>query len=362
MRWLVPLAVVFTIAAPAAGQMTPSSPDVALRAALKAYKAGDTKQAVAGIVAIPTGKLKDAVHELIRTELRARQFDVLEVAAIALTESAAASIEQPGTTWRELKELGDEVGLQLIASGDSSAALRAWCLATEALGEGLRDFVTLTPLMADARNIFRNDPEVLLASGSLFETRAYALAGDVGPKGRDVSIVPPQIKPTAGFNTGMGWWVDDLDRPANLKRARDYYNQVLNIAPKCAEARVRLARVLHQLGDLPGALAALDALPSTGLSQELMYLSRLFRAGIEEDLGHRDQAKAAYLAALEWRAQAPFVGLAALLRSGGDPPASLTVTQRLFHDAPDEDPWWSYLRGQGAHLNERLVAARAAVR
>jgi tetratricopeptide (TPR) repeat protein len=362
-RWFLPFIVIAAIAVPAAGQTTANSPEAALRSALKTYKSGDAKQGVAALLAVSPAKLEGAVRDFARAEIRSRQFADVEVTAIALTESAAASFERPGTQWRGLKALGEEIGALLIAAGDASSATHSWCLAADALSEALRDFVSLTPLLTAARAVFKGDAEILFASGSMYETRAYAQAGDVGRKGTDLSLLPPQTKSSSsGFAPGVGPWVEDLDRPANLKLARDYYNQVLMIAPQHAEARVRLARVLHQLGDLSGAMAALDTLPPMGLSQELTYLSRLFRAGIEEDLGHGDQAKAAYLSALEWRAQAPFVGLATLLRSGGDTAGSLAVTERFFRDAPDDDPWWSYLRGQGAHINERIAQARAAVR
>ena len=362
-RWLLPLVIVAAFAVPAAGQTPTTSPDAALRSALKTYKSGDAKQGVAALLAIPSAKLEGAVRDLARTEIRSRQFADVEVVAIAVTESAAASLERPGTQWRVLKALGEEIGALLIAAGDASSAIRSWCLAADALSEALRDFISLTPLLTDARAVFKGDAEILFVSGSMYETRAYAQAGDIGPKGRDI-IVPTAAGRgnAAGFMPDAGWWLDDKDRSANLKTARDYYTQVLTSSASHAEARVRLARVLHQLGDLPGALATLGVLPPKGLSQELTYLSRLFRAGIEEDLGHGDLAKAAYLSALEWRAQAPFVGLAALLRSSGDAAGSLAVTQRFFQDAPDDDPWWSYLRGQGAHLNERIAQARAAVR
>jgi tetratricopeptide (TPR) repeat protein len=352
------------MATPAGGQTPAATPSEALSAALKDYKNGNTKQSLATLLAIPPDKLTIAVRELTRVEMRPGQrLDLLEVAALALTESAAASLEQSGEQWRVLRRLGDGIGTQLIAVGDTSKTLRAWCLAADALGESLHDFATLQPLLADLRDIYKNDAEILLASGSLYETRANDMANSLLPLGRDVSMQSSAPrKGSAGFGPGVGRWLDETDRTGNLKRARDFYNEALAVRPSLAEARLRLARVLHLLGDLPGALAALDALPAEGLSQEFMYLSRLFRAGVEEDLGHADKAKAAYLAAMEWRTQAPFVGLAALLRSNGDAAAALSVTERLFHDAPDFDPWWSYLKGQGWHLTARLDEARATIR
>lgn len=359
--------VVVAIAAPAFAQVPSSAPDAALRAALRDYKSGDVKQGVSGLLAMPSDKLTGAVDELMRANVRGRNagdrdFGDLEIAATALVDAAmSASPQSP--QFRSLWRLGARVGLTLVKAGDSSKAIRAWCLLADAVGEDAHDFTTLDQLLTEARAIFRGDAEILFVSGSMRESLAQAQIGEYGPKGRNVTIVPTgtsQRNP-AGFLAGIGWWTPNGDRSANLKASRDHYREALAIAPSHAEARLRLARVLHQLDDLPGALSALEALPKD-LPQEFAYLSRLFRAGIEDSLGHSDKARAAYLSAMEWRAHAPFVGLASVLRASGDADGALAVTTRLLSDAPDFDPWWSYLRGQGWHLTERLNAARAAIR
>ena len=333
-----------------------------LRSALEDYKDKHIDRGLATLLAIPPDKLDVAVRELARAEFRARRFDLVEVAAIALTESAATNIGGADGLWQRRRLLGLEVGLNLFASGDTSPVLRAWGLAADALGESLRDFVSLQPLLADLRGVFKHDAEILLASGSLYETMARE-TNAVGWRGPDLAPLRIQGRSNpAGFGPMLGQPLNAPDRTGCLKRARDFYREALAAAPSMPEARLRLARVLHQLGDLSGATAALDALPLVGLPDEMAYLAHLFRADVEEDLGHSDKARAAYLAAMEWRAQAPFVGLAALLRSSGDARGSLAVTERLFHDAPDVDPWWSYLKGQGWHLVERLDAASAAIR
>lgn len=362
MRWLLPLIVVATIARPAGAQTSSTSPDDAMRAALKTYKNGDAAQGVAALRAIPIAKLDGAIHEFEKSELRRGQFAELEVAATALID-AALSVPFPDPQFTPLWHLGAGVGLTLIKAGDTSRAIRDWSLLADAVGEDVHDFMTLDQLLAELRAVFRGDAEILFVSGSMREALAQAQLGQYAPRGRDVTLVPnaPVRGNSAGFMPGIGMWMPNGDRPANLKAARDFYTQALAIAPTHAEARLRLARVLHQLGDLPGALAALDALPKD-LPQELVYLSRLFRADIEAGLGHTDKSRAAYLAAMEWRAHAPFVGLAALLRADGDAAGALAVTQRVLDDAPEFDPWWSYLRGQGWHISQRLTAARAAVR
>lgn len=353
---------VLSVTTAVAGQV-PASDAAALQTALQLYRDQDVRQGTASLIAIPLAKLERSVRDLARVELQARRFEKLEVAALALTESAVASMNGPAADWRVRKGLASDLGRQLLASGDSSRALRAWGLADEALDEGLRDFESAQKLLANLRRVFPDDGEVLFASGSAYETQAYSLVNSELPYGRDLSEIPTSTKRnSAGFNPSVGQHLEELDRSDCLRRARDYYRAALGASPGLVESRVRLARVLHQLGDLAGAVATLDALGVQSASPELMYLSRLFRAAIEEDLGHLDKAKNAYLEAMEWRAHAPFVGLAALLRSSGDGPAATAVVDRLLSDAPEFDPWWSYLKGQGSHITDRLDAARKSLR
>lgn len=352
------LFAVLLAASPALAQRPMDSPQAAVQAALADYRR-DPKSGVAGLLAIPVSTLTEVVDELSRNGLRAGDYGDLERAAIALAD-AAASVPVKDERFTQLWQLSNRLGLVLVKAGDTSPALRAWCLLVDAIGEDIHEYATLEPLLSDLRGTFKKDPEMLLVSGSLFET----LSSEAGLVSFSIDLGAAAAKSlkTVGFSTAPPQLTVTADRKTFLTQARNFYRDALAVAPSHAEARLRLARVLHLLGDTTEALAALDALPVRTMPQEFVYLSRLFRAGIEQDLGHHDRARSAYLSAMEWHAQAPFVGLAALLRSEGDAAGAAAVTRRLLSDPPDFDPWWSYLRGQGWHLSERLNAARAAVR
>lgn len=359
--WCAPIFLALTASPAGPQQANGSNADVTLRSVLREYAAKNHQRAIASLLTIPSARLTEEIKELERSDERLQRFTDREAAAIMLVD-AAASVQWQSAQSLPLWRLGIRVGGDLIAAGDVSPALRTWWLLADAVGEDIRDLGALEPLLTNLRKALRDDAEVLFVSGSLYETIAAAKTLAL-PAGPDVSTAPTSSRRTsAGFSPAFGQRGNDRDRPGHLKLARDFYRAALTVSPSHVEARLRLARVLHQLGDLSGALAALDAVRADALPQELLYLSRLFRADIEEDLGHADQSRAAYLSAMEWRAQAPTVGLAALLRSEGDAAAALALTQRLLADSPDFDPWWSYQRGQGWHLTERLAAARAAVR
>jgi tetratricopeptide (TPR) repeat protein len=115
-----------------------------------------------------------------------------------------------------------------------------------------------------------------------------------------------------------------------------------------AEARVRGARFLYNLGFHARALTLLNAGSTAKADQEVRYFAELVRGQILRALGRPDEAIAAFRAALAaWpNAQSARVALMTLLLNRGDREgaAALAVSTQTATDE-DFDPWWTYWLG-----------------
>ena len=196
----------------------------------------------------------------------------------------------------------------------------------------------------------RADPEVLLAQGTFYEIFGWSDK----PPGQWV-IVAPRLLTSATRN-----------RRGLLQESERVLRLALQGSPALDEARLRLGRVLTELGRPDEAVAMLKPLESADPTSPFTYLAMLFTGAAEERLRHLDQAVTAYQAAASLRpqCQTPWVALSAVLRARGDDDASYGMLLRTAAAGTRcADPWWNYKDGQWAwRLEATLDAMRAKVR
>lgn len=155
------------------------------------------------------------------------------------------------------------------------------------------------------------------------------------------------------------------EQARQLGRAVRAYDAILADQPACAEARVRLARVLLRLGRLADAETQLQAVARLERDARQTYFAAIFLADVRERQGRRADAIAAYDAArLAWPgAQTPVVALARLRALEGahaEARAALATLALGARDAGDgSDPWHGYDGGQGWRLPAAIAALQA---
>jgi len=207
---------------------------------------------------------------------------------------------------------------------------------------------------------------VLLTQGTFYETLGWTAT----PPG-EWDVVAPRLltSPTRS-------------RRGQLEEAERTLRAALDASPALDEARLRLGRVLTELGRPGEALTTLAPLyadasgtpvavenSSPGSRARTMnerwsasrpYLVKLFIGSAEERLGHFDRAIEAYraAAAMQPKCQTPWVALSAALRASGDQVAAADVVLKIATTATQcHDPWWDYRYGSWAWRAEPLFAA-----
>jgi tetratricopeptide (TPR) repeat protein len=184
-----------------------------------------------------------------------------------------------------------------------------------------------------ARQLFPEDLEILLNSAYLHEKLASPV----------IQAAAASIDPLRGTRAAVN------SKSTELERAEKFFRQALAIVPENAEARVRLGRVVGQLGRHREAAAELKHAIKLGLRSQFLYLAQLFLGREEEVLGNRAAARECFERALKLypRAQSPRLSLSQLARQSGDRPGALRALQPLSERSVDqvaqEDPWWTYL-------------------
>ncbi|MBK5297391.1 MAG: hypothetical protein JJE40_09545 [Vicinamibacteria bacterium] len=193
--------------------------------------------------------------------------------------------------------------------------------------------------------LFRGDPELLLARGSISEGEA------------DVAIVDRSLSAEV-YTSGL------MQRWRNFMSAagRDYQEAARNQAD-LHEATLRWGRINRHLGDRRAARRALGQVAASDAPTPLKYLARIFLGELSELEQQPADAVAEYQAALALvpSAQAPMLALSRLCDAAADDPCASQWLQRSF-DATRRnrvDPWWQYQRGQAWMLEGRLTRLRA---
>jgi hypothetical protein len=226
-------------------------------------------------------------------------------------------------------------------------ALRQWFLVAAPYLHDTGATDELDRLLEQGLKLFDDDPELLLARGSLRELSAARLMVDESLADRIYE--PPQLLT----------WRRILGRAAaDFKRSRER-------APELVESALRFGRVRQLLGDEGEAAEAFGAVDRLQPTPFLAYLSRLFRAELAETAGDLTAANQRYreCQALMPLAQAPAMALSRLGDAGGDDHEARRWLQRSFAAVTPgrKDPWWEYPRGQRRLVPERLARLRQLV-
>jgi tetratricopeptide (TPR) repeat protein len=144
-------------------------------------------------------------------------------------------------------------------------------------------------------------------------------------------------------------------RESDAQRAREAAEKALRDAlalePGLQEARLRLGKLLLDVGRAVEAESLLAEVDEHGADDRQRYLARLFLGRVAERLGRPEEALRLYRRALEaWPdSQAARLALAHALERSSGPAAPLVLVGATLGASrrPDraEDPWWLYLFG-----------------
>jgi tetratricopeptide (TPR) repeat protein len=215
-----------------------------------------------------------------------------------------------------------------------NAAALLWYRATSAFLLRERNLGEVPTHLNRARQIFPDNPSLLLDTGYLHEKFSSA----------SIQAAVLDLRETGG-NPAVE------SRRAELERAEKAFRQVLALAPGHAEARIRLGHTLGELGSHDEAAAELRKALDARLNGAQLYYGELFLGREEEALGNGEDAKRHFQNAAELypRAQSPRLALSELARRSGDRAGALralrgvtSVRSTALNDAEHTDPWWDY--------------------
>ena len=298
----------------------------------------------------------DAPTENLLTQLRRERLRRLKLTLLVHTEAAlrlAASgplgdqltIARGWTTFLSGLDQDEWGNIELDAWEGRERFVRDWFLVIASHLQAVDQPRHLKAHVTSGLGIFRDDPELLLARGSISESEA------------DVATVDRSLLEeiyTSGFT--QRW------RNYMSAAGRDYQVAARNQAD-LHEATVRWGRINRHLGDRRTARRALGQVASSDAPTALKYLARLFLGELSELERQPAEAAKEYGAALALvpSAQAPMLALSRLCDAVADDACARQWLQRSF-DATKRnrvDPWWQYQRGQAWMLEGRLARLRA---
>ena len=361
--WVLRAAVAALLVAlpmPARGQQ-PDPQALALAEALATYRGGELRGALQRLGTIPQEKLNDTVFRFCtREEIPAKLRLVrLRIATALLTEMALERTRHQGMAWydpyfaaaravvRRLSQMVDE-GRDGAGEAERRFA-RDWYLLVVSFRHARSEVGWSRAYLAEARELFPKDPQVLLVSGSDHEIVSHVSAGYMRRFSAD----------------GKSFSESRINPEKELEEAEKYFKQAAALAPDLVEARLRLGRVLMRRGDLDGATRELrGALEQTVRDQarydQVRYLAWMFLGLVEVDRGNLESAEKSYVEALRLfpRAQAIKVVMSELAYLKGRDADAATQVVSLLGSFVREDPWWTYLLGDAWHFEARLVGLR----
>lgn len=253
------------------------------------------------------------------------------------------SFELGNLNWDYARDLLDAVTPQ--PETDETVAL--WYRTIGAMFAASYSFGEAWPHIERARRLFPNDAGVLFGDAAIQETLA-------SPRIQDYVRVTKL--PNGQRFLFVGSERDHLEVAAGL------FRRALFEDPSLAEARLRLARVLSQMGRHDNALAELKAIPPQQ-DAVLAFYTHLVRGDVERTLARYDNAERSYQQALALfpAAQSARMALSHLARSRSDRDAALELLQPAL-SAPnprDDDPWWDYHEGDGRNADTLFRRLRA---
>ena len=147
---------------------------------------------------------------------------------------------------------------------------------------------------------------------------------------------------------------------AELRTAETFLRRAVTADATHVEARLRLARVVGQLGRHQEAATELRRAAGETEDPLLLFYAHLFLGREEEAQGHAGEARTAYerAATLYPSAQSPRLALSQLAWHAHDRDGALQALQPPADADSDDDPWFSYRFAQGRHFDELLDTLR----
>jgi tetratricopeptide (TPR) repeat protein len=330
---------------------------------IRRYQAGDADGAVQSLANWSAAEVDAAaragqVDEGTRIVPRSDAARNMRLVAVAALHAEAGIWSLDAERFRVHARLGEAAVNDLAGRRSSVRFCRTWYLTVSNFWTVLGDLVRAEAALTGSRRALGADAELLVALGALNEIWS-------GPFGapllqRDLSGDLAGLSFPARVDTRAG-----RQRTALLERARSLHREALSMAPGACEGRLRLGRVLAQLGHEDQAAKELETCLAPRADPAIRYLAALFLGQVREERNDLAAAEAAYRGA---RASVP-TGIAATLalarvldaagRSDAASAAVAAVLEPRAGDARPPDPWWLYQMGQLTDLGTRLKALRA---
>jgi tetratricopeptide (TPR) repeat protein len=331
---------------------------------IRRYQAGEADVTVRILASWSASEVDRAVRESQADESRPRivpRSDAardLRLVAVAGLHAEAGITSGDHERYQLHADVGEAAVKDLAARRSAVPFCRAWYLTASNFWTVLGDLVRAEAALTSARRLLGGDAELLVALGAVNEMWS-------GPFGapflkRDMSV------DLGGENFQQRVYVRaSRQRAALLGRARAFYQEAVAMAPGAYEARLRLGRVLAQLGHPDQAAKELEICLAPGADPLIRYLAALFLGQIREERNDLAAAEAAYRGA---RASVPSgfaatLALARVLDITGQADASTAIVTGMLVSpagaARPLDPWWLYQMGQLTDLGTRLKALRA---
>jgi hypothetical protein len=269
---------------------------------------------------------------------------------------------QAGTVhWRFGRQL-----LDLVRPND---AVLLWYRAASAFLQSWDEYSELEPQLKRARELFPDDPVLLLYEGTLHEALSEArFQNAIGARSewRPRKLLEGSRAENPAENPSRGRQV--RDSYAEEREAADRFEQALRIDPGLAEARIRLARIRGAWGRHEEAAADLRLCVGQPLAPLLEYEARLLLGREDEALGRRDEARDAFAhaSALYPGAQSPRLALSQMARDDGDRAGAIAGLDFLGGRSGElasanpyvTDPWWSITRAHDPGVDELFAEMR----
>lgn len=228
---------------------------------------------------------------------------------------------------------------------------RQWYAASAAFMQERTRLSELVPHLAAAMRQFPDDPGILFRNGLMHELMS---SPELQTALREQPL-PPGMK------------AEVRSEQAHLVEARTSFQRAVDRKPDFVEARIRLGRVLGQLGNHREAVRVLEGTATAGAGDRQRYLAALFLGRSQEALGQSEAAVQSFRRAtfVFPRAQSPHLGLSRLARASGNHSAAVATLQMVLSLPADasvrEDPWWHYYRGTQGEAAALLAEWRRSV-
>jgi tetratricopeptide (TPR) repeat protein len=320
--------------------------------ALDLYRRGEFDAAVTALLALPADRAVRGADSFGRGPLAREPEAVFAPARAALLLNTEAWIER--TTGQPFRLAEDED--VYFTSARSLAArlarhtpgfIRDWYLLVAAYLHGRLDLARSRVHLAEARRWFPGDAQILLATASDHEILSHLATG---------SLLYFEAASSQRSR-------ERIDPDSEMRTAIAFFRRALDAAPDLSEARLRLGRLLYLQGDLDGATRELDAAIAASPPPPMRYLAALFRGLVATAGADFARARAHYddAAKIHPRGHAIAVARSELAYLEGRPADAARLMTALLGAPPDEDPWWSYLTGEGWHFRARRNELRVEV-